>query len=259
MENLLSTPVASNVSFTKTSKKTRKIAQLPDDLKTFVFNDTNASLLVCVGENLPSNHPDAQTDHGRSRIYQVAQKIHLSNGKSYDLIGKDLTVDQLRLLCKVFGAKGAGSMNKFDCRKTLAMRKVLGRQYCVGKIVDLKDNDCRHVTYIVLTNALFHSDFRDKSLSINNSKNREDFETGVGSNNKRLWSDIADWINDPTIEDSSKWYPIDDNVYKGHVKDAIEEGLSLDYTSRLTPVSGNVISKIVRNLLKVRNKIDSDM
>ena len=82
---------------------------------------------------------------------------------------------------------------------------------------------------------------------------------GVGSNNKCLWSDIADWINDPTIEDSSKWYPIDDNVYKGHVKDAIEEGLSLDYTSRLTSVSGNVVSKMVRNLLKVHNKIDSNM
>ena len=259
MENVLSTPVASNASSTKTLKKPRKIAELLDDLKTFVFNDTNASLLVCGGENLPSNHPDAQTNHGRSRIYQVAQKIQLSNGKSYDLIGKDLTVDQLRLLCKVFGAKGAGSMNKFDCRKALAMRKVLGRQYCVGKIDDPKDNDCRHVTYIVLTNALFHSDFRDKFLSINNSKNREDFEMGVGSNNKQLWSDIADWINDPTIEDSSKWYPIDDNVYKGHVKDAIEEGLSLDYTSCLTPVSGNVISKMVRNLLKVRNKIDSNM
>ena len=184
MENLLSTPVASNVSSAKTSKKTRKIAQLPDDLKTFVFNDTNSSLLICGGENLPSNHPDAQTDHGRSRIYQVAQKIQLSNGKTYDLIGKDLTVDQLRLLCKVFGAKGAGSMNKFDCRKALAMRKVLGRQYCIGKIVDPKDNDSRHVTYIVLTNALFHGDFRDKFLSINNSKNRDDFETGVGSNNK---------------------------------------------------------------------------
>ena len=259
MDNVLSTLVASNVSSTKTSKKSRKIVELPDDLKTFVFNNTDASLLVCGGESLPSNHPDAQTGHGRARIFQVAQKIQLTNGKNYDLIGKDLTVDQLRLLCKVFGAKGAGSMNKFDCRKALAMRKVLGHQYCVGKIVDPKDNDCRHVTYIVLTNALFHSDFRDKFLSINNSKNREDFETGVGLNNKRLWSDIADWINDPTIEDSSKWYPIDDNVYKGHVKDAIEEGLSLDYTSRLTPVSGNVVSKMVPNLLKVRNKINSNM
>ena len=259
MDNVLSTLVAHNVSSTKTSKKSRKIAELPDDLKTFVFNDTNASVLVCGGENLPSNHPDALTDHGRARIFQVAQKIQLTNGKNYDLIGKNLTVDQLRLLCKVFGAKGAGSMTKFDCRKALAMCKVLGHQYCVGKIVDPKDNDCHHVTYIVLTNALFHSDFRDKFLSINNSNNHEDFETGVGSNNKRLWSDIADWINDPIIEDSSKWYPIDDNVYKGHVKDAIEEGLSLDYTSRLTPVSGNVVSKMVRNLLKVCNKIDSNM
>ena len=43
------------------------------------------------------------------------------------------------------------------------------------------------------------------------------------------------------------------------MKDAIEEGLSLDYTSRLTPVSGNVVSKLVQNLLKVHNKIDSNM
>ena len=55
--------------------------------------------------------------------------IQLTNGKNYDHTGKELTVDQLRLLCKVFQAKGAGSMNKFDCRKALAMRKVLGRQF----------------------------------------------------------------------------------------------------------------------------------
>ena len=40
-----------------------------------------------------------------------------------------------------FGTKGAGSMNKFDCRKALAMRKSFGHQYGVGMIVDPKDND----------------------------------------------------------------------------------------------------------------------
>ena len=96
-------------------------------------------------------------------------------------------------------------------------------------------------------------------LSINNIKNHADFETGVGANNKCLWSSIADWINDPTMQDSQKWYRIDDHVYKGHVQDAIDAGISLDFMSHLTPVSGLVIGKMVKNLRKIHNKIASNM
>ena len=110
-----------------------------------------------------------------------------------------------------------------------------------------------------MTNALFHSDFHDNFLSINTIKNCADFETGVGANNKCLWSSIADWINDPTMQDSQKWYPIDDHVYKGHVQDAIDAGISLDFTLHFTPVSGPVIGKMVKNLLKIHNKIDTNM
>ena len=106
---------------------------------------------------------------------------------------------------------------------------------------------------------LFHSDFHDNFLSINNIKNHEDFETGVGANNKCLWPSIADWINDPMMEDNQKWYPIDDHAYKGHIQDAVDAGISLDFTLHLTPVSGPVIGKMVKNLLKIQNKIDSNM
>ena len=78
---------------------------------------------------------------------------------------------------------------------------------------------------------LFHSNFCDNFLSINNIKNHADFETGVGDNNKCLWSSIADWINNPMMQDSQKWYPIDDHVYKGHVQNAIDAGISLDFMS----------------------------
>ena len=86
-----------------------------------------------------------------------------------------------------------------------------------------------------------------------------DFETGIGANHKHLWSSIANWINDPTVEDSQKWYPIDDHVNKGHVQDTVDEGISLVFTLQLTPVSGPVIAKMVKNLLKIHNKIDSHM
>ena len=128
-------------------------------MKGFIFNEANAACLLCGGENLPLSHADAQTDDGRTRVFQVTQAIKLPDGTVYDLTGKDLNIDQMHLLCKVFGAKGAGTKNKFDCHKALAMRKSLGHQYGVGKIIDPKDNDARHVTYIILTNALFHSDF----------------------------------------------------------------------------------------------------
>ena len=228
-------------------------------MKGFIFNETNAACLLCGGEHLPLSHADAQTDNGHARVFQVAQTIKLPDGTVYDLMDKDLNIDQMHLLCKVFGTKGAASMNKFDCCKALAMRKSLGHQYGVGKIVDPKDNDARHVTYIVLTNVLFHSDFCDNFLSINNIKNHVDFETGVGANNKCLWSSIANWINDPMMEESQKWYPIDDYVYKGHIQDAVDAAISLDFTSHLTPVSGPVIGKMVTNLLKIHNKIDSNM
>ena len=139
------------------------------------------------------------------------------------------------------------------------MRKSLSCQYGVRKIVDPKDNDARHVTYIVLTNVLFHSDFRDNFLLIKQHQNHVDFETGVGANNKHLWSSIVNWINDPMMEDSQKWYPIDNHVYKGHVQDAVDAGISLDFTSHLTLVSGPVIGKMVKNQLKIHNKIDSNM
>ena len=61
------------------------------------------------------------------------------------------------------------------------------------------------------------------------------------------------------MQDSQKWYPIDDHVYKGHVQDAIDVGISLDFTLCLTLVSGPLIGKMVKNLLKIHNKIDSNM
>ena len=61
------------------------------------------------------------------------------------------------------------------------------------------------------------------------------------------------------VEDSQKWYPIDDHVYKGHVQDAVDDGVSLVFTSLLAPVSGPVIAKIIKNLLKIHHKIDSNM
>ena len=205
------------------------------------------------------SHADAQTDDGRARVFQVTQTIKLPDGTVDDLTVKDLNIDQMCLLCNVFGTKGAGSMNKFDCRKAFAMQKSLGHQYGVGKIVDPKDNDAQHVTYIVLTNALFHIDFCDNYLSINKIKNCADFETGVGANNKCLWSSIANWVNDPMMEDSQNWYPIDDHVYKGHIQDAVDAGISLDFTLCLIPVSGPVIGKMVKNLLKIHNNIDSNL
>ena len=137
------TPVYSNIASNhKTGpKKNRKQAGLPDKLKGFVFNEANAACLLCGGENLPLSHADAQTDDGCARVFQVTQSIKLRDGTEYGLMGKVLNIDQMRLPCKVFGTKGAGSMNKFDCRKALAMRKSLGHQYGVRKIVDPKDND----------------------------------------------------------------------------------------------------------------------
>ena len=58
--------------------------------------------------------------------------------------------------------------------------------------------------------------------------------------------------------DSQKWYPIDDHVYTGHVQDAIDAGISLNFTLHLAPVSGPVIGKMAINLLKIHNKIDSN-
>ena len=58
-------------------------------------------------------------------------------------------------------------------------------------------------------------------------------------------------INDPMMEDSQKWYPIDNHI---HIQDAVDAGIFLDFTSHLTPVSGPVIGKMVKNLLKIHNK-----
>ena len=110
MADTSSTPVHSNIaSNCKTGpKKNQKQAGLLDKLKGFVFNGSNAACLLCGGENLPLSHADAQTDDGCTRVFQVAQTIKLPDGTVYDLMGKVLNIVQMCLLCKVFGAKGAG-------------------------------------------------------------------------------------------------------------------------------------------------------
>ena len=82
MANTSSTPVCSNVASNhKTGpKKTRKQAGLPNKLKGFVFNETNAACILCGGKNLPLSHADAQTDDGHARVFQVTQTIKLPDG-----------------------------------------------------------------------------------------------------------------------------------------------------------------------------------
>ena len=101
MADTSSTAVCSNIASNhKTGpKKNQKQAGLLDKLKGFVFNETNTACLLCGGEILPLSHADAHIDDGCTRVFQVTQTIKLPDGTVYDLMGKVLNIDQMRLLC----------------------------------------------------------------------------------------------------------------------------------------------------------------
>jgi hypothetical protein len=136
------------------------------------------------------------------------------------------------------------------------MRKEVGDQ--VNQIVNPTNKWSKSNVYCLLVNTIFHPQFRDRFADINNNFGQGDFESGNGSNNHRLYADIASFISDPTASDIQEIYPINDNeFYDKHVDDALDSSFNLDSTR--PTLDGKAANQMSNNLMKVSDKMQANM
>jgi hypothetical protein len=132
---------------------------------------------------------------------RVAQCIKLDDGTKYDL--QTLKSDQIRKLALNFGCKGVQSATLFNCRKAIATRISMGVIYNNMNVANpstttdtIKINTC-----IRISNAFVHPEILPYTLTMNDKKDRADFEHGNGARNKNLYTMIADMVNDTERND----------------------------------------------------------
>jgi hypothetical protein len=72
---------------------------------------------------------------------------------------------------------------------------------------------------------VFHPDNYERFLTLNDRKERKDFEYGNGSNNVNFWALLADYVNDAMNSELDGFRVIDNNPdYANYVKKAAEVG-----------------------------------
>lgn len=204
---------------TPTLKKKAEKHLLPIELRNFTYADRQ--YMVCGMDN--------DTSKGNSENYfEVAQKIEGYGDENYSIVLNNLTVLGLRQLSKQFKIRNVGSQTKFEIQMLLAARKNSTDKYNIDGLGSSKVTSADNTKIIVrIVNAVFHPDNFEAFLSLNDRKGRNAFETGLGANNNKFGSIIADFVNDVSNIDLDKFLIINATKnldYHNHVLTAEDMG-----------------------------------
>jgi hypothetical protein len=172
-------------------KKARKIKPLPVELAS--LNDKDKDKFVVVLECDPNQKSDTfgQEFHVIRKV-TIAAADPNSQPTSFDV--DSLSLDQIRQLCKNVGVTNCGSMNKFQCRKAIAMyfhyrdnleKKGLSATSYAARITS---TICRAV------NVVFSDQFIEDFKTVNDRKDRRDHESS--NTHKQFWIRAALAHND---------------------------------------------------------------
>ena len=176
-------------------------------------------------------------------VYQIE-----NDGKSFLL--DELTLDQLRKLCKQVGIRYVNSSNKVQCRKALAMLVNYVKDKDATTTLSL-DKSTENIVRI--TNIIFGHDFVDSFLKLNDIKNRQDHESS--NLPKAFWESVGEAMNCSDDDDADgliEKIVLPDN--DEHAEDF--ESLNLSEFDIMTP---DAIRKKVHLLFKVRAKAKENM
>jgi hypothetical protein len=177
-------------SMTAPQNPKRAKGALPPELES--LTDNNAKDKVEFGMEVDAKGKTSE----EKEPARVAQYIKLDDGTKYDL--QTLKSDQIRKLPLNFGCKGVQSATLFNCRKAMATRISMGVINNNMNVANpstttdtIKINTC-----IRISNAFVHPKILPYTLTMNDKKDRADFEHGNGARNKNLYMMIADMVND---------------------------------------------------------------
>jgi hypothetical protein len=232
---------------TTTTKKPKQV--FPPELESFGFNDRHC--LICGNEK----------DRNSGESFEVAQKIVLTNASGatiFQIKVSALTSANIRKLARNFGLKNLGSKSKFEIRLALAEKKNHVSRFNIDALATKNNSSIDNTKNIIrIINAVFHPDNYDAFLTINNRKDRKDFEYGNGSNNNVFWSTIADFVNDASNVDLDSFYFIEENEdYNKYISKAMLSGQQPIGCSQQT---GITCKSFIENVVKIRGTIISNM
>jgi hypothetical protein len=186
-----------------------------------------------------------------------------SHAMDLSLLASDLQTlksDQIRKLALNFGCKGVQSATLFNCRKVMATRISMGVIYNNMNMANpstttdtIKINTC-----IRISNALVHPEILPYTLTMNDKKDRADFEHGNGARNENLYTMIADMANDTEHNDEiGVLFHGDgeegDDDFDIHINKLFKEG---NINPRhFTTVSWESVRGFVSDLVKARKNV----
>ena len=190
-----------------------------------------------------------ETDNKEDGEIKVAYQAKLSDGSTVDL--SQLTLDQLRKLCRQVGCSYVNKCNKFQCRKAIWI--LASYQLKIehdGSTVKIGTDKTTN-NIVRITNILFSSDFVDTFLSLNDNKSRLDHE--LGGLPKDFWADVSEAMNISSDVDDSAL-----KIVLSEEDPRYEELMDLNLRE-CDLMTASTIKKKVNALLKVRKQIQKNM
>lgn len=116
-------------------------------------------------------------------------------------------------------------------------------------------DNTKNIVHIV--NAVFHPDYFDTFLTLNDRKARKDFEKGNGAKNLQFWSIIADFVNGANNIELDDFFVINENDdYNQYVLKAERSGYLPIGSSQQTGLTCNAI---INSVVKICSIILANM
>jgi hypothetical protein len=246
-----------NVAPKKASKGPRKKHPLPPELVGVSEKDFQSFTMAIEVDTSPTSETS-----GEEFLVVQEFKTKDAEGKEKTIVMKDLSLDHLREIAKSVGVTNTSSMNKFVCRKQLAVvcqyqAKLLEKGLkATSYSARLTSNICRAV------NVVFSSEFFNDFAKVNDRKARVDHEGDT--THKAFWVRAAMAYN--TINTGDELDSIDSNdefcklIYNNddcHLYD-LDHNTDINL-QQVDPFTTEAFKKKILSLFKVRMTMKKNM
>ena len=225
-------------------KKTTKIRkELPQSILDLFETDDGCLDFI--------NFRMESSPHAKDEEKECMVAYSISSGATTIELEKELTLEQLRSLCRKAGCNYVNSKNKFACRKALHIMAAFKRKMKREGTVMLTADERMTNNIARMCNIIFSSDFLDSFLTLNDAKKRVDHETG--NMPKQFWIDVEEAYNCPDEDDDTFSLMVigSDDLHSEELKN-----LNL---KEYDTMSADLIKKKVYAMIKVRKEVQTNM
>ena len=184
------------VSTTDTPKRKRKTKDLPEGLSELTEVNFRKLMMFRL-------EPDPHETGEHMVAYKWKSQIdgNEDDESTQFELEKNLTLDQLRRLCRNVGCPFINKCNKFQCRKALwILANHQNQREKDGERISTASERASN-NIIRLTNVIFSSNFVNSLLKLNDIKTRTDHESGGLPSD--FWAEVADVLNGASEDDDS--------------------------------------------------------